>query len=316
MLNAYVDTRLLWAIAMNGSTSSALPLNNPDDEQGGPERLAVLGDPVVHSLSPQMHNAALRYLHLPYRYGRRHVPAGELADAFSRLRAADYLGWNLTIPHKIEALKLVDAIDPIALRLGAANTIVNRTGRLFGFNTDGPGLVAAISEAFNCDLKALRVAVLGAGGGAGRVAARYLGELSVRELFGVNRTTTKIDSLAEELGSSIPVRVGGWESIGEAFGQSDLIVNASSVGLDDADLDWPAEWVRPSHLVFDMVYGANETPLVRWARANGASAVDGLLMLLHQGVLAFERWFGKPAPASVMRKALFLAAGRDLGARV
>jgi shikimate dehydrogenase len=284
--------------------------SDPQDEQGGSERLAVLGDPVVHSLSPPMHNAALRHLHLPYRYGRRHVPAGELAETFRRLRDADYLGWNLTLPHKIAALDLLDAIDPIAERLGATNTIVNQTGRLFGFNTDGPGLVAAISEAFDCNLKALRVAVFGAGGGAGRAAARYLADLGVRELFIVNRTVARIETLAEELGPSVPVRVARWENIGEVFGQADLIVNASSLGLDDAELNWPVEWVRPNHLVFDMVYGANETPLVRWARANGAQAIDGLLMLLHQGVLAFELWFGKPAPSLIMRRALFRVAGR------
>jgi shikimate dehydrogenase len=286
------------------------PSSNPEHEQGRSERLAVLGDPVLHSLSPVMHNAALKHLHLPYCYGRRHVPASELADAFYQLREADYLGWNLTLPHKIAALELLDATDPIAQRLGATNTIVNQAGRLFGFNTDGPGLVAAISEAFACDLKALRVAVLGAGGGAGQAAARYLGSLNVRELWVVNRTIQKIEALAEELSSSVPVRVERWENMGEVFGRADLIVNASSAGLDDTDLNWPADWARPDHLVFDMVYGANETPLVRWARANGAPAVDGLLMLLHQGVLAFELWFGKPAPASIMRQALFAAAGR------
>jgi len=287
------------------------PSSKPEREQNRPERLAVLGDPVLHSLSPPMQNAALRHLHLPYCYGRRHVPAEELADAFRRLRGADYLGWNLTLPHKIAALELVDATDQVAQRLGATNTIVNRAGRLFGFNTDGPGLVAAISEAFACDLKTLRVAVLGAGGGAGQAAARYLGSLNVRELCVVNRTIQKTEALAEELSSSVPVRVGRWEDMGQIFGQADLIVNASSAGLDDTDLNWPADWARPDHLVFDMVYGANETPLVRWARANGARAVDGLLMLLHQGVLAFELWFGKPAPALIMRKALFQAAGRE-----
>src|SRR5215469_3259055 len=110
------------------------PSSNPEHEQGRSERLAVLGDPVAHSLSPVMHNAALEHLHLPYCYGQRHVPAGELGHAFRRLREANYLGWNLTLPQKIAALELVDVTDPVARRLGATNTIVNQAGRLFGFN--------------------------------------------------------------------------------------------------------------------------------------------------------------------------------------
>jgi shikimate dehydrogenase len=218
------------------------------------------------------------------------------------------VGWNLTLPNKLVAIDLLDGLDPMAERLGAVNTVVNLSGRLFGFNTDGKGLVAAIGEAFGCAVPSIRVALLGAGGGAGQAAARYLAELGVPMLVLLNRTFTKAEQLASELGgrSSSEVRAAPWEKLSEICGEVDLIVNASTVAPAPEAL----HSLKPHHLVFDMVYGPRETSLVHFSRAKGAKAVDGLLMLLHQGVFAFEIWFGKPAPAAVMRKALFAAAGR------
>jgi shikimate dehydrogenase len=276
-------------------------------------RLAVLGDPVSHSLSPEMQNAGLQSLHLPYRYGRLHVRPDDLAEAFDLLRERDFIGWNLTIPHKLAALDLLDGLDPTAQRLRSVNTVVNQSGRLFGFNTDGAGFAAAIKEAFKRDLPALKIAVLGAGGGAGQSIARHLSELGVPLLILVNRTIAKIERLAEDLAahSKTSVRLERWHSLAAVCSEVDLIVHASSLGLDEEQIHdgWSA--IESRHLVFDMVYGSEETSLVRFAREKGASAVDGLLMLLHQGVLAFEIWFGKPAPEGVMRAALWLAAGRE-----
>jgi len=275
-------------------------------------RLAVLGDPVDHSLSPSMQNAGLELLHLPYRYGRLHVRPDDLAEAFGLLRERDFIGWNLTIPHKRAALGLLDGLDPAAERLGTVNTIVNQSGRLFGFNTDGPGFLAAVDEAFGCDLFAARIAVVGAGGGAGQAIVRCLSHLGVPSLILVNRTVAKIEKLADELAgcSKTAFRIEEWGNLARVCQDSDLMVNASSVGLDGEDVHdrWSA--LEPRHLVFDMVYGSGETSLVRFARHKGARATDGLLMLLHQGVLAFEIWFGRPAPERAMRKALWRAAGR------
>jgi shikimate dehydrogenase len=271
-------------------------------------RLLVIGDPIDHSLSPQMHNAALEFLHLPSTYGRLRVGPESLHDAFKILRQQDFIGWNLTLPNKLVAIDLLDGLDPMAERLGAVNTVVNLSGRLFGFNTDGKGLVTAIGEAFGCDVPSIRVALLGAGGGAGQAAARYLAELGVPTLILLNRTFTKAEQLARELGdrSSSEVHAAPWEKLPEICGEVDLIVNASTVAPAPEAL----HSLKPHHLVFDMVYGPRETSLVHFSRKKGAKAVDGLLMLLHQGVFAFEIWFGKPAPAAVMRKALFAAAGR------
>jgi shikimate dehydrogenase len=271
-------------------------------------RLLVIGDPIDHSLSPPMHNAALEFLHLPYLYGRLRVSPANLSQAFQILRQQDFIGWNLTLPHKLAALDLLDGLDPVAKRLRAVNTVVNHSGHLFGFNTDGKGLVAAIREAFGCAVPSVRIALLGAGGGAGQAAARYLAELNVPTLVLLNRTVAKARRLASELagGSKSEIRAEPWENLPKVCREVDLIVNASTVGPTPETLNS----LESRHLVFDMVYGPQETPLVHFARKKGARSADGLLMLFHQGVFAFEIWFGKPAPAELMRKALFAAAGR------
>jgi shikimate dehydrogenase len=260
---------------------SSLTLQTLGERKDPALRLLVIGDPIDHSLSPPMHNEALEFLHLPYLYGRLRVSPQHLAEAFQILRQQDFIGWNLTLPHKLAAVELVDGLDPIATRLRAVNTVVNLSGRLFGFNTDGKGLVAA---------------------------ARYLAELNVPALILLNRTVAKAERLAGELaeGSNSKVRAEPWEELPKVCREVDLIVNASTVGPTPEVLNS----IEPRHLVFDMVYGPLETPLVHYARKQGAKAADGLLMLLYQGVFAFEIWFGKPAPAERMRIALFAAAGR------
>jgi shikimate dehydrogenase len=272
-------------------------------------RLLVIGDPIDHSLSPPMHNAALEFLHLPCVYGRLRVGPKNLREAFKILRQQDFIGWNLTLPHKLMAIDLLDGLDPVSERLRSVNTVVNQSGHLFGFNTDGKGLVTAIGEAFGCAVPSVRVALLGAGGGAGQAAARYLVELQVPKLILLNRTIAKAEQLASELAerSKTEVRAESWDKLPSICHEVDLIVNASTVGPSPEALNL----LEPRHMVFDMVYGPQETSLVHIARKKGARSSDGLLMLLHQGVFAFEIWFGKPAPAALMRKALFAAAGRE-----
>jgi shikimate dehydrogenase len=287
---------------------SSLTLQTLDERKDPNLRLLVIGDPIDHSLSPPMHNAALESLHFPWRYGRLRVAPENLREAFQILRQQDFIGWNLTLPHKLAAVDLMDGLDPLAKRLRAVNTVVNHSGRLFGFNTDGKGLVAAIAEAFGCTIPSVRVALLGAGGGAGHAAARYLAELNVPALVLLNRTVDKAERLASELAdlSKSEVRAEPWEKLPDVCREVDLIVNASTVGPSPESLNS----LEARHLVFDMVYGPQETSLVHFARKKGARSADGLLMLLYQGVFAFEIWFGKPAPAELMRKALFAAAGR------
>jgi shikimate dehydrogenase len=295
--------RLLWAIEhLRGSTPDPLPADI---------RLAVLGDPVNHSLSPEMQNAGLTARAMPFRYARLWVKSGELDEVFSLLRQREFIGWNLTIPHKVAALGLVDMIDPTASRVGAINTVVNRSGSLVGFNTDGVGLIAALRESFGLDISNTRVAVLGAGGGAGMSAAVFLLDEQPLQLLLANRTLAKLDRLRDAIGHHDKVSFWPWTKLSEVFAQADLIVNASSVGLDGHPLDWDSRWLERRHRLFDMMYGSEQTPVVRWAVAAGVSAIDGAAMLLHQGTAAFQHWFGTPVPESAMREALY----RQLGDR-
>ena len=276
----------------------------PDANNAG-FQLAVLGDPVVHSLSPLMQNAALEARQLPYRYDRLLVRPDELETAFACLRDLGFIGWNLTIPHKIAGYRLVDRLDPEAEALGTINTVVNRNGDLIGFNTDGRGLEAALVDAFGIDPAKSSIALLGAGGGAGQASARFLANLRPERLLLVNRTAEKMDALRHELAANRNVTFWDFNELGQVFMEADLIINASALGLAGTALDWDRNWLRQEHRLFDMVYRPEgDTPLVIWAQQNGVPAVDGRLMLLHQGVFAFEHWFGQPVPLAAMRKAL------------
>jgi shikimate dehydrogenase len=276
----------------------------PSANTGG-FRLAVLGDPVEHSLSPLMQNAALEARGLPYRYDRLLVSPTELEAAFTCLRNLEFIGWNLTIPHKIAGYRLVDRLDAEAETLGAINTVVNDDGNLIGFNTDGRGLQAALVDAFGVDLTDSKIALLGAGGGAGQASARFLANLRPARLLLVNRTAAKMDALRHEQAANSHVTFWDFNQLRQVFLDADLIINASSLGLTDAALGWDPKWLRPEHRLFDMVYRPQgQTPLVAWAERNGIPAVDGRLMLLHQGAFAFEHWFGQPIPLTAMREAL------------
>ncbi len=276
-----------------------------------PARLAVIGDPIGHSRSPQMHNPALQACGIDAQYIRVQVPVGRVAEAFRQFAACGFLGVNITIPHKFEALDAVDVLDPLARQLGAVNTLAIRDGKLHGYNSDGPGFLRSVKEAFGADVKDLRVLILGAGGGAGRAVAVQSALSGCQKLQLVNRSQTKAETVAGEIqafGGYPDVTVVPWDddALRNALANTDLIVNATSLGMkpDDAKL-LPADALRAQHLVFDMVYRAGgETPLLADARQAGARTVDGLTLLLHQGGISFEHWFDRPAPLEVMRAGL------------
>lgn len=280
-----------------------------------PARLAVIGDPIGHSRSPQMHNPALLACGIAAQYIRVQVPVGQVAVAFRQFAACGFLGVNITIPHKFEALDAVDVLDPLARQLGAVNTLAIRDGRFYGYNSDGPGFLRSVKEAFGADIKDLRVLILGAGGGAGRAVAVQSALSGCQKLLLVNRSQAKAEMVAGEihsLGSCSDATVVPWEdaALRDALARTDLIVNATSLGMkpNDAKL-LPGDALQARHLVFDMVYRAGgETPLLTDARQAGAKTVDGLSLLLHQGAISFEHWFDRPAPLGVMREGLQNAA--------
>jgi shikimate dehydrogenase len=284
-----------------------------------PARLAVIGDPIAHSKSPQMHNPALRARGIDAQYVRVRVPVGSVASAFRDFAAAGFLGINVTIPHKFEALDAVDVVDPLARTLGAVNTVHVRDGRLHGFNTDGPGFLRSVKEAFGKEVRDLRVLVLGAGGGAGRAVAVQSALVQCQRLVLVNRTQSKAQQLRSDL-ESMPasadvtkqIEVIDWndDALKCLLPEIDLIVNGTSLGMkaDDAPLI-PADSITSGHLVFDMVYRAGGLPtqLGSAARSANAAYVDGATLLLHQGAISFEHWFGGEAPVEVMRAGLAAA---------
>jgi shikimate dehydrogenase len=282
-----------------------------------PIRLGVLGDPVAHSLSPQMQNAALRACKIDMQYARFHIRANELRSALRFLRALDFVGVNLTVPHKIAAFAQMDHAEESASRAGAVNTIRVRDRKLLGSNTDGEGFLRAIRTEFSVDVRDLRVLILGAGGGAGHAIAWQCALENCERLVLVNRTYEKAQALAERLrpffagprvlGPVARLEAVPWDEAGlrAQLQDVDLIVNATPLGMNPSDPSpIPARLLAPHHMVFDCAYGPSKTSLLRAADEAGARGANGLSMLLHQGALSFSIWFDREAPIDAMRAAL------------
>ena len=282
-----------------------------------PIRLGVFGDPVAHSLSPQMQNAALKECKIDMQYARFHIRANELRSALRFLRELDFIGVNLTVPHKIAAFAQIDEADESATRAGAVNTIRLRDKRLIASNTDGEGFLRAIRIEFSVDVRDLRVMILGAGGGTGHAIAWQCALENCERLVLVNRTLEKANALVERLrpffagprvlGPMTRLEAVPWDeaALRAQLADIDLIVNATPLGMNSSDLSpVPARLLAPHHMVFDAVYGSSKTSLLRAADEAGARGANGLLMLLHQGAFAFSIWFDREAPIEAMRAAL------------
>ena len=277
---------------------------------GKTKLLGILGDPVSHSLSPLMHNHAFEALGLDICYVPLHVKADHLAEAIDGLRAMQFLGANVTIPHKVMAMALMDRLADSAIKVGAINTIVNDAGLLVGHNTDGAGFIRSLEETISIDYAAASVVLLGAGGAA-RSVAFALAEKKVSQIVIINRTQERaqeLKSLLERDFSSLSVVVKGIDDeYGDLISTNKLVINATSLGLT-ADLKSVPLWVdrlTKDHVVCDIVYRVQEkNPLLVAARDKGATALGGLGMLLHQGAIAFHLWTGIEPPIDVMRNSI------------
>ena len=273
-----------------------------------------------------MHNPAFIELGLDWQYVALEVSPDELNDAIEKAKAQRYIGLNLTVPHKILALDMIDTLDDSAKKWGAVNTICFETknennvwtslgqsaelqqGKLRskGYNTDADGIALALKEDLNLQLTGLKVLFLGAGG-AGRVAALKLAEEKAAELYLVNRTATKAEKLAMEIKERFPntkVHTGYPKNI---TGIIDLVLNSTSLGLEESDplpIDETEFSLVNAETVFDMIYNPAETKLLAKAKASGCHTANGLSMLLWQGVKALEIWSGRTAPVEVMRNGL------------
>ena len=273
-----------------------------------------------------MHNPAIAKLGLTWQYLALEVPPEELGKAIEKAKAARYIGLNLTVPHKILALNMVDILDDSAKKWGAVNTICFEAKdennvwtplgqlkdlhqdelRTKGYNTDADGITLALQKDLGLKLKELKVLFLGTGG-AGRVAALKLAEEKVTEIYLVNRTITKAENLATEISKRYPstsVYIGYPENIP---GKIDLVLNSTSLGLNKNDpipIDESKFSLSNARSVFDMIYNPAETKLLEKAKASGCKTSNGLGMLLWQGVKALEIWSGQTAPVEIMRNAL------------
>jgi shikimate dehydrogenase len=260
--------------------------------------VALLGYPVEHSLSPEMHNRAFKSLDIDYCYIALEVNPDMLRAAVSGIRAFGFAGVNVTVPHKEAVMPMLDIVDSEASFIGAVNTVVNSNGKLTGYNTDGRGFMKSFEEE-GIDVEGKKVFIIGSGGGA-RAISYYLSE-KTSDLFLFDIDTKKADKLKDDLliNRKNVHRPDGLEEIRDA----DIVINATPLGLKQDDpLPLDVSMLNQSQIVGDLIY--KETPLQREAAKRSCRTFNGLGMLLWQGVLAQELWTGKTPPLEVMRKAL------------
>jgi shikimate dehydrogenase len=272
---------------------------------GKTEVFAVIGDPIEHTLSPAMHNAAFEHLKLDFVFLAFRVTPDELETAVRGIRALGIRGLNVTMPHKNSVTEFLDEADPSVRFLRAANTILNQHGRLRGFNTDGIGAITALKNN-GVSLAGQKVLLLGAGGAAKAIAFSLAKE--VDELCILNRDSVKARELAGALKSFGKKIVGNEMSpklVQQELQDSDVLINATSVGMTAYASESLVEpdWLTPELTVMDIVYNPVETRLIRIARGAGAKVINGLEMLLYQGVASFEIWTQCKAPVDFMREA-------------
>jgi shikimate dehydrogenase len=273
---------------------------------------AVIGHPVGHSLSPQIHNAAFQHLGLDYVYLAFDVT--DLPAAMTGMRALpSFRGMSVTIPHKQGIIALLDEVDPTAARIGSVNTVINDNGRLLGLSTDGPGTLRSFEEA-GVSLAGKRVLFLGTGGAARAVAFAMAEQGGVAAVTVAGRTPQNVNQLAADLGHS-PAdcelnTAGLGDGLPDLVSAHDVIINATPMGMAPESVGKTlvtSAMLRPGQVVFDMVYRPLETRLLQEAGDAGAIIVDGLSMLVNQAALQFEAWTGQQAPRDVMRQAALAA---------
>jgi shikimate dehydrogenase len=272
---------------------------------------AVIGNPVEHSLSPLIHNAAfdatgLNYVYLAFRIE-------DLRGCLAGMRALpSFRGLSVTIPHKIAIMQYLDEIDPMAVDVGSVNTVVNEEGKLLGMTTDGLGILRAFDEA-GVSLEGKRVLFVGAGGAVRAVAFALAGLAGPAQITILGRTESRVSALVRDLATKTGAAVEGGSlsrDLPGAIESHEIIIQGTPVGMyphGEAETTIPKELLHPNQVVFDMVYRPLKTRLIRAAEEVGCRTIPGLEMLVNQAVLQFEAWTGVSAPRGVMRDALIAA---------
>jgi len=266
----------------------------------------VIGDPIDHSMSPTLQNAAFEALGLDCKFLAFHVKPAEVEKALAGMRALGIQGLNVTMPHKSAVIGFLNEVDENAKLLNAVNTIKNVDGKLQGFNTDGVGALRALREN-GADPKGKKITLLGAGGAARAIAFALAPETA--ELCIINRTLNSAAELSNLLYQKFNSKIFAYAlsplTLKANLAEADIFINATSVGMkpNASETPVPKRWLKKNLTVMDIVYNPVETKLAREAKAAGAKVVSGVEMLLYQGAASFEIWTGKKAPVEVMREA-------------
>jgi shikimate dehydrogenase len=264
---------------------------------------AVIGDPIDHSLSPNIHSAAFRELNLECSYIAYRIPKGELADGIDALKKIKIAGFNVTIPHKVEMMKYLDKIDESCSLIGAVNTVTNIDGVLKGYNTDMDGFLDPFKKR-NLTINNSKVLLIGAGGAARAIVAGFAKE-HAKHITIANRTLENANNLAQ-FANKIGLKANTLElqKMRNNFEDYDIIVNATSIGLKNESSPVSLESIKPKTIVYDIVYMPMNTDFIKKAKQKEAIVIYGYEMLLGQAVRAFEIWHGMEAPYNAMKKAL------------
>ena len=264
---------------------------------------AVIGDPIDHSLSPNIHNAAFRHLGSEDTYIAYKIPAGELSAGIGALKEIKIAGFNVTIPHKIEMMKFLDEMDTTCKVIGAVNTVLNEDGKLKGYNTDMIGFLDPIKKR-NLTIKGSQVMLLGAGGAARAIMTAMVKEKASKITI-VNRTIENANKLAEfakKIGGNI--ETVSLQEANKLISDHKFIINSTSIGMDNEPSHISTENMNENSIVYDIVYQPMNTDLIKKSKEKGATIIYGYEMLLSQAACSFEIWHKTEAPYDVMKKAL------------
>jgi shikimate dehydrogenase len=275
--------------------------------------VGVIGDPVEHSRSPQMHNSAFQEMGLDYVYIPFRVKAEELKSAIDGFKALNVVGINVTLPHKKAVLPLMDRVSEEAQLIGAVNTLVFKDGTVKGHNTDARGFLASLYEKGIDSVRGMKVVVLGAGGGA-RAIVTGLALESVSSITIANRTVENAVKLADDLSKKTDVQMKGIaldeSKFSDYVSKCDLLVSTITAGMDPSiKLSIDPDWLQKDCIVCDIVYTPPDTNLLKSAMDRGLKTVGGMGMLVHQGAISFQLWTGLQPPLETMRQALTKALG-------
>jgi shikimate dehydrogenase len=266
----------------------------------------LIGDPIEHTMSPAMHNAAFKETGLDYVYVAFGVKSNDLGKAIKGMRALNMAGLNVTIPHKVNVIPLLDKLDPLAEKIGAVNTIVNDNGVLTGYNTDATGFLQPLLEK-GIEPEGKYVAVVGAGGASRAVsfilADRGANLVIINRLEELDWAAELAERITQAFGKEVNAMELTRENLAGALEKADILVNATSVGMSPKvdETPVPATLLKSGLIVYDVVYNPIKTKLLNEAEAAGAEIISGIDMLVWQGILAFEKWTGVKPPFDLMK---------------